>query len=1120
MSSPAQVFNLTGPLPHGLNVLEASAGTGKTYTIANLTLRYVAEAGIPIDRIMVATFTTNASHELAERIWVRLNDAQLQLAGRQEPAPNDEVMAGLLSGTPEQRHERLNRIRRALADFETATIGTIHRFCNHVAALLGMELPAVGASSRFAVDLRSVAQAVARDLVLTQGAMPGPSMGEKDLGSLVHEVAASATTRILPPITGGEAPDSDRAIGQFGASLRVGIAQRKSALGIRTYDDQILDVARALQGESQGQAARQLVASRYDVALVDEFQDTDATQYAIVKACFAQQTLILIGDPKQAIYGFRGGDVSTYQQAAKDPEVTRWRLATNWRSDRTLVDVVSGMFASANLGRGITLQPVDSRHEDRYTATNDARPLQLRVMPEPGSNDKPKAAAVREHIVVDTVAELNKLLCSGVQLIDSDSGQSRPLQASDIAVLTRTGLQAQEIHQALGQAGIPAVFAGGSSVLATQAASDWQLLLEAMSDPSDAVALRRLAMSRFVGLSAAVLAADPEAAVTRAARVAMAARRAWDERGVSAILPVVDAETGWEQELLSRPGGERLLTDFRHLSQLLTTAVVSEHRGLTGLLDILNSGLEDSEDADALTSRRLETEQNAVTVMTVHKSKGLEFGVVLVPFGAFPARFRLDREYRPRTLHDQQGRRSVYLGMSPSSAVTQWSDSEDMAEEIRLLYVAMTRAKHQVIAWWAHHSTSFQGPLSTLLFNGDEPSGSEAVSMLQERFDPQQASVRLVDRDAAVNVTAISDSSSTVESGTLQVADFDRILDTSWRRYSFSSLTAAVHDAQQVAATSEPSIDLRADEFDVPDPTEEEDPATIGGGFDAEQAAGVASPMAELPMGAHFGTLVHELFELVDLSAADADEQLSAHLEYALSDQSFPELTAEQLAQAITPSTNTPLGPLARGMTLRQIRRSDLLAELDFELPFADAEEQSVRLQQVVDLLREFGRNDPFLAQYAQALADSGVVDRVVSGFLNGSIDALIRVHDPESETDRFIVADYKTNWLGPWGSDGRAPLLVDHYNQSAMEQAMIVAHYPLQAMLYAVAVHRYLSWRLPNYDPQVNLGGVLYLFLRGMAGPEVMTTEPGLGTGVFSWQPAPALIVALSNVFAGGGLS
>jgi exodeoxyribonuclease V beta subunit len=263
--------------------------------------------------------------------------------------------------------------------------------------------------------------------------------------------------------------------------------------------------------------------------------------------------------------------------------------------------------------------------------------------------------------------------------------------------------------------------------------------------------------------------------------------------------------------------------------------------------------------------------------------------------------------------------------------------------------------------------------------------------------------------------------------------------------------------------------------------------------------------MADLPTGAKFGTLVHAVLETADPFAAD----LATELESQIGEHSvwWPvDVPAQELAAAMVPMHDTPLGPLADGVTLRQIGLHDRLREMDFEFPLAGgdlrASAPEIRLARVGELLREHLPEDDPLASYADRLTGPALGGQPLKGYLSGSVDVVLRVGG------KFLVVDYKTNWLG----DPTRPLTAADYTQPRLAEAMLHSDYPLQALLYSVVLHRFLRWRLPEYSPDKHLGGVLYLFLRGMCGAQTPMVD-GHPAGVFSWRPPASLITALSDL-------
>ena len=475
--------------------------------------------------------------------------------------------------------------------------------------------------------------------------------------------------------------------------------------------------------------------------------------------------------------------------------------------------------------------------------------------------------------------------------------------------------------------------------------------------------------------------------------------------------------------------------------------------------------------------------------MTVHVSKGLEFPVVYVPFGW--DRWVPDNPQVLR-LHDDEGRRVLDVGGSAGRGYAEARarhEAEESGEDLRLLYVALTRARCQVVAHWAPSGNTAAAPLNRLLFGGGRSgrrAGRPRAAARRRRrrgrarraVGPVRRQHRGRRRESAVAVPRWEPPRTPAPE--LSVSRFTRTLDDDWRRTSYSALTRSAHDAaHEQHLASEPDVPGTDDERDAEDVLPEAPPADA-----------LASPLTDLPGGAAFGTLVHAVLEDLDPNALDerCAEAVARHL--------VPGVTAEALADGLRPVLATPLGDL--GLPLAAIAAADRLAELDFELPLAGGDDAvpHATLADVVDLLRRYDLGP--LAGYPDLLA--ALAPQALRGFLTGSIDAVLRLPGPV-----FAVVDYKTNRLGA------EPLTTWHYRPEAMAEEMQRAHYVLQALLYCVALHRYLRWRLPGYDPDRHIGPVLYLFVRGMAGA---ATPPG--AGVFTWTPPAGLVPELSDLLAG----
>jgi exodeoxyribonuclease V beta subunit len=1103
-------FDLSGPLPEGTVVLEASAGTGKTYTIAALATRYVAEAGVPLSHLLLVTFGRAATQELRERTRQRLTSAARGLADPAAArASGDDVLRHLASGDDAEVAERRRRLLVALSGFDAATITTTHSFCQRMLDELGLAGDREpGAEVVETVD--DVIAQVAGDLYLrtyAQHDAPPPLLTP----AVALEVAREAVLDRQAELAPSDQP-LDTEAGQrvaLAAQARLEVARRKRAAGIRDFDDLLELLRDALAHPEHGPGNCERVRSRHRVVLVDEFQDTDPVQWEVLRRAFAgHTTLVLIGDPKQAIYAFRGAEVLSYLDAVRlaDRHET---LGTNWRSDAGLLRALEHLYGGAALGHpDIVVHPVSPSHlETRLTAPPSvAGALRVRWLDRTGSGPLgktgfPAVEPLRRRVSLDLAADLVRLLESGASL------GTGPVQPGDVAVLVRTRRQAESVREALDGVGVPSVVAGSTSVFETPAATEWLWFLQALEQPQRPGRVRLAALTALIGRRADDL---DEAATTGTSLLLRELGHLYEEAGFAAVFERLAARTDLDARLLAQASGERRLTDLRHVGQLLNRAAAEEAgaAGIAGLTGWLAERVADpaSSGTAADRSRRLESDAAAVHIVTVHTSKGLEFPVVYVPFGWDGARNPYPGSL---LLHDGEGRRIRDIGGRPGPGYSlrqQQSEREEAGEELRLLYVALTRARSQLVLWWAPSYGTSGSPLHRLLF-GRTPDSAEPLarppvpvdSRLPERFEAWAAGAREFVRVERIGETSGPRRRWTPPADhppTLDVAVFERRIDRLWRRTSYSALTASAHPTG-AGVSSEPEQPATDDEPLT-------GPAEIAGAGQQEldlAATGTPSPMNDLPAGPVFGTLVHEVFELADTAVVPLEAELRRVCADVVT-RRLSDVDPDALATALLPVYRTPLAP--GGPALADIDPADRLPELDFELPLAggdDPVDVPVTLADIAGLLRDHLPADDPLAAYPDQLQQ--VEGTALRGYLTGSIDAVLRRRTPAGP--RYVVVDYKTNRLAP------GDLTVLHYDRESMAAEMMRSHYPLQALLYEVALHRYLRLRQPGYDPDRHLGGIAYLFVRGMAGPE---TPPGCG--VFEWQPPAGLVPALSDRLAG----
>jgi exodeoxyribonuclease V beta subunit len=1084
-------FDLLGPLPaaRSTTVLQASAGTGKTFALAGLVTRYLAEGTATLDQMLLITFSRSASQELRERVRRQIVDAVIAFDDPSTVGDN-QLVAHLLAGTEDRRLDRKRLLRDALAGFDAATIATTHQFCQLVLKSLGV----AGDTAASVTLLESLDELVAEivdDLYLAHFGQQrdDPVLQYSAALRLAREVVNNPAAELRPR---DPEPDSQAAVSVgFAKDVLAELEIRKRRLGVLGYDDLLSRLAAALDTDDSPAQVR--MYRRWPIVMVDEFQDTDRVQWQVIDRAFSgRSTVILIGDPKQAIYAFRGGDIVTYLEAAKTAGDQK-TLATNWRSAAALLNRLQVVLRGAELGDpAIVVDDVEAYHEGhRLAGAPHNDPFRLRVVQRPtlgrsGIQNLP-IGELREHIGADLAADIRALLSS------SATFDGKPLQARDIAVIVERHRDAGACYKALCDAGVPAVYTGDSDVFTSEAAEDWLCLLEAFDQPHRPGMVHAAAATMFFGETADTIAAGGDRLTDQVADTLREWAAHSRDRGVAAIYEAAQLR-GMGDRVLSWEDGERHMTDLAHVTQLLQDVAHRERLGLPGLRDWLRKQRDERSGATER-NRRLDSDATAVQVMTVYAAKGLQFPVVYVPFA-----FNRNVQDRDMVLFHDEEVRCLYIGGKESpdyQAVQRLGRQEEASGDSRLTYVALTRAQAQVVAWWSPANDEPNGGLSRLL-RGRRPgepcvpnrcapakiSDDDAMTQFREW---EAAGGPVIEASVVAAAPPVPTKSVPPDVGRRH---FHRSIDTGWRRTSYSGL---IRVAEATGVTSEPEVTELDDETgDIPL---------------TESASGpdVPSPMAELPRGAKFGSLVHAVLEKADPVAPDFVAELEKQARRYLA--WWPvDVSAAELAAALVPMNETSLGPLADGLTLRQIGLRDRLRELDFEIPLAGGDVRgavpNVSVAEVGVLLRAHLPADNPVAPYVDRLTSAALGDQSLRGYLSGSIDAVLRLPN-----QRYLVVDYKTNYLGDTAAD---------YSHARLAEAMLHSDYPLQALLYTVVLHRFLRWRVAGYEPARHLGGVLYLFVRGMCGVDTPVVD-GQPCGVFSWQPPAELVVALSDLLDEG---
>ena len=1070
-------FDITKPLPQGTVLLAASAGTGKTWTISAVCAKAIATGMVHMENLLLVTFNRSAARELHGRVYERLLNTRLLLAGSREPSdPCDESLLEL-------GREGLARVESALDTFDRAVITTTHEFASRMLVELGA-LSDHDPSSALMTDLTPLATEVSDDHYLAQylDCDWPPSVHEKR--KLSRDVAVKYGEVPISSEEGAETSSQDVLWAQ---SVREDVRRRSKSRAVHTFDDLIGDLVGALRDPYRGPLACATLAHRFELVMVDEFQDTDPLQWEILRRAFhGHSNLWLIGDPKQSIYAFRGADVHAYQDAARSASHVL-HLDVNYRADKPIVEAVNTLFGNAQLGHGVPMEPVTAHHQESRikTAATDgpryhwSQPFQIRCLQAPA--DAQQDTADSDQFVAEDLVNQVVMMLEGGTVIADDDDEERPLCPNDIAILVRTRRRGAELATALSQAHQPAVFSGASPVWSSQATEDLITLLEALENTDERLRTR-LYLSDLIGATPADLAVSDSRVRSDLAIDLARWSSTWTMTGVWGTVEAALHRPGVLVRLVSMAGGERYVTDLRQVAQKAHVAACEGRLTAAATAAWIREQQQLPGDDDP---RRLDSDQQAVRVMTTHEAKGLGFPVVLLPDIADGWAPRKSAS-GPIVWHDGQRRvLSISSQATDRSIALESHEEDERGENLRLLYVALTRARSAVRLWWSPCNRRNQWSAFQRLVEMDRTTGELGLGTAKTNPGtlPWLNSGPIATAIAPANQKLLTRTVSAQARAYANPRTLTRPLDTAFVRTSYSGLTANLHTAA-AAPTTNTLIDEPVDGESVDDTT----PGLCG-----------------LPGGTSFGTLVHTVLEYIDTTAADLSGEVLSITRRTLRTSPLPDVPSAELATGLEQVLHSDLGPLAPGMTLADFSPADRLAEMNFELAMTQSG-QSATITDLASLLCDPGLvppEDP-ISGYGEILAHVPNGDKALRGFLTGSIDAVLRRPD-----GRHLVVDYKTNRI-----PGVHRLSPHMYDVRAMRAMMFSSHYPLQGLLYSAALHRFLASSLPGYDPATHLGPIGYLFVRGMADRPVPDGE--MPDGVFTWHPKPELIEAISERLGG----
>lgn len=1168
----------------GSNLIEASAGTGKTFTIAGFYLRLIVESGFRVEEILVVTFTIAATEELRRRIRGKLKSAMDAIEGVDV---DDSFLKEYLPVLKESANAK-QKIVNALKSFDEASVYTIHSFCQQVLVDNAFE-----SGSLYDIEIATGQNSLVRGLVLDfwrrklynskdfivrffiretnpekllklyhsrpmdpsaiiepQGVKPDIKKLENlynrvesefirlkeswtcnaaevieilktstALNRNVYRIASTdsmvekmndylkgtdplpfpdvlekftITKIISSPGKSGIPPESPFFIlcdayyilvlelqamldnfllyteHELFEYVDKELERLKGEKQERSFDDLIKDVHRAVTG-SRGAILGSNVSGRYRAALIDEFQDTDQLQFEIFSRLFGNKdsVLFLIGDPKQAIYRFRGADIFSYIEASEKMK-NSYTLLNNWRSRPELIKAVNRLFAGCDAPfrfEKIKFMPVRAGDENQADVfyMNEKNNSGMDIVLAKGENSEDLLSSDAVDLILSGIAAKIS------EMVDPSSGTYRlgnkGINPGDIAVLVRTHALARGLCTRLGEINIPSVIQGVETVFSTQDALELFYIAAAVAEPGNERLVRTAVSTDMFGYKASDFipllngqGTDRYKSFDDISDRFYRYRETWFKRGIMPMLNDLIAIELVEERLFALPEGERRITNIYHLIELLHRAEKSRELSMSELVIWFRAAIvEEPDDDEYLT--RLERDDFAVKILTVHSSKGLEFPVVFCPL--MPESNSINSDSLIYHDPDDSNRTVMYLNSSAApEEIKELFKAENFAENVRLLYVAFTRAKSKCFVYTAKTIRNFNTSTPFSIFYNmrndidektDKPDFEEYKRALEHISGSSQGCINFQVVEKSEKGRYFVNKS---ESPNLEAKVFTGVIKDDWRVWSYSSLMQG-HDYGERDRDSFTSS--------VPDTGEV-----------------VEDSIFTFPSGPKPGICIHEIFENIDFTWSD--ENLKETVGIILNKYGFEDKWLPHVKSMVVNVLNSDLNN--NGLKLSLLDKTKRLNELEFYFPA-----KAPAVEELRNLFTSFNGYPPYAA--------AGIVDASsLRGFLKGFIDMIFVFND------RYYIIDWKSNNLGSG---------LKFYSKENIEIEMAGHNYYLQYHLYSLALHRYLFMRLgKDYDYEKDFGGVYYLFVRGM--------DSGLaGNGVFFDKPEISLIAGLDKFFKSG---
>lgn len=1153
----------------GVSVIEASAGTGKTYTLCRIVLKLIIEKGIPIDRILAITFTQAATEELIFRIRELLIDSVSQLDSGNIEEP---VLKEFLEHDGVEMTVAANRLRHSLEIFDDASISTIHGFCKRSLDYVSLESDIAFEANLEPVDDELIERlqdeyvrinVLEKSPLLSAFYVQTPAY-KKRLNTIAKECASHPYAILEPKPTEAQTDQLDavfnsllESIGPLLDSLDLFLPQLKkngkfykrlntptniSALDamarrrfallsdlelirelttanwksslkksgehlepppFTTYVDTLLSeidllfttlisgyrewlfenlraekerrnvvsfndllhiLNRALN-DDQGDAVVQAINEQFDAALVDEFQDTDPTQYNIIQRLFGggSKYLFFIGDPKQAIYRFRGADIFSYFNATETDIIRRIQLSDNYRSTPKLVQAVNTLFSESP--DGFAFDKIQFHPTTPARSADIDLPLQIEAI----GLDSPNSLG--QNVTVDLLAS------SAAEDLAQRAINEPQFELGKVAFLVGTNREADALLEQLSQRGIDCVLRAERSVFETQELDQLLQLLECLSNPSKRSAIRAFLLNPIGGYRWwDLLDSDFEEKAQEIVGYLHDWSRDWRSSNFHAALHRLLDLTGATKRMLGEIGGERRYANLCQLSELLQSEALTRLSTPRHLYTWLHSKRDENVSNQEDWQTRLTSDEGKPQIVTIHKSKGLQFPIVICPFLSL-LRPKAKREHALYHTSDKDQRLVIDLVPENNPNALERAEREEYAEQLRLIYVALTRAIDECRIYLApEESAPRQNPRPSSFcqlilgreiavgLHGQKNISPALLNRIQE-FDSDCISVKARPLPETGTIPSSLIQQATNEAFLARARKINHgSIPTSERILSFSTITRMTHTSEQALE------EIENDEIEL---KEDADPLSV---VDEIQSETDGPNIFNLPKGAHTGNLFHSILEEIDFqkpdTIADCVSQCFNRLRYGYPE--YKRIVASSISCLISK-------PLKKGLALNQISPMHRVPEMEFAYP------TSTNTLRNIQTAFESNPTPGIPKTWIDTLTLEQVTIR--ASMLRGFIDLVFE------HKGQLYILDWKTNHLGN---------RIEAYRQDLMEESMSQHDYYLQYCLYCVALKRYIELRSPTTDYYEAFGGVFYLFVRGVSDIEE--------NGIFHDRPSRNLLDALDK--------